>query len=641
MSREDFLRYFDDELDQRKQEYKEAQYRIGLYKKIIPTPDEVNTARFLAVSATQRLKDIKSLWKFPLMARIEASSDAEIEDYRKSKIEKLESEMQGFTYEIDSLEAQRKSLDQERMAFITGFLTLDKNDQNHEREVFEKREFELQSEADRLDKKIREDKGHLYDVREELKFYKNSSVEEIKENMVQENSSIKNRKRKNAIDFSSPIMTKDVELLASVAFDRDKSARMLELLAEHKRLIETRDSVHENVDLSGFGFNWHFFYSMVASKYAKDGHDHIIEVYNAEGLKRDLKQYIIEYDDSLELYKHQFTYEKLKRLRSPGSTLKYGFEDNMEEEVNFLIEKHSDKISESDLNSLKTQLNIYKKLQRKIIKTRSTQWDMEYHLNSIHDLYCKLMKDVYTWYCENSEKVHNIIGENFRTFHDRIIADIKFGRMDIRIQKQCEAQNYLDKELDRIDSIIKARREVYNPSIRFVESQIRRLAGPGFEDTDLTPLRRAKGTPEEIISNAVTKKYEEELADRVYTAARKDADETESKLTGKTIEQLMQERRRELENQKAYDDDMIKVTREEGERQKELANERKDAPVNKYGISYTDLGYRLVKSPEIKEEDIAFKNNPANVSYETEISDKIQDIIDEIKDDPIIRKRKM
>ncbi len=479
-----------------------------------------------------------------------------------------------------------------------------------------------------------------------LKSINRMTIEEFKDNLVKAQTNLKDRRRKNALD-ERPIFTDDVRLLASVAFDYEKSKKMLELLAEYKRLTTMRKQTHESIDIGPVEYKWDLLAAIKKSKSAEElrGTDKLA-IYSVNGLRYALKNYKDGFDEKVKIFKQHFTEEKLEPLKKPWQQWENiwyrDFEYTMDDDIKFIVDQHSDKIAGEVLTGLQGKLNRYKKLKKKIIKTEDTKIEIRGLFDSIKSDYHECLGKLFEWYSEKTKKIWPITPYDFNEArYTDVIYSVTHGHSEAKIKEIYKAINYLNEELDRVGEHLNVRKESFTPSIKFIEKQIRDLAGPEFANTDLTNLRNTNVKPEKLLSDAITRQYEEELANKINTAVRESADEAESKITGKTIEELMEERRRALENQKAFDDAMIKATREEGERQKELANERKDAPVNKYGISYTDLGYRLVKSPEIKEEDIAFKNNPANVSYETEVSDKIQDIIDEIKDDPIIRKRKM
>ena len=646
MTREEFLSFLNEELDERKREYKFAQLRIELYEKIIPAEDDLNMARFLALSAKQRLDDITSLIKAPAIARIQGSSDAEVEEFREQMRKELLEEVNMHERTINRLESEKKEREQNKEKFISKWLLSDDESKKQHRNAFEEIGADMIGELDEIDKQIGIYSFERQIASDTLQSINRMTIDEFKNELVKAQSNLKDRRRKNALD-ERPIFTDDVRLLASVAFDYEKSKKMLELLAEYKRLTTMKKQTHESIDIGPVEYQWNLLDAIKKSKSVDKlrGTDKLA-IYNVNGLRYALKNYKDDFDEKVKIFKQHFTEEKLEPLKKPWQQWENvwyrDFEYTMDDDIKFIVDQHSDKIAEEVLTGLQGKLNRYKKLKRKIIKTEGTKIEMRGLFDSIKSDYHECLGKLFEWYSEKTKKIWPITPYDFNEarYWD-VIYSVTSGHSEEKIKEIYKAINYLNDELDRIGEHLNVRKESFTPSIRFVEKQIRDLAGPEFANTDLTSLRNTDVKPEKILSNAIARQYEEEIANKINTAVRESADESESKITGKTIEELMEERRKLLKRQIEREDAEIAVTREEGERQKELANERKDAPVNKYGISYTDLGYRLVKSPEIKEEDIKFKNNPANVSYETEVSDKIQDIIDEIKDDPIIRKRKM
>ncbi len=130
MTREEFLTFLNEELDERKREYKFAQLRIELYEKIIPAEDDLNMARFLALSAKQRLDSITSLIKAPAIARIQGSSDAEVEKFREQMRKELLEEVNMHERAINRLESEKKENEIKKNSYLNGYYQTTKQKNN-------------------------------------------------------------------------------------------------------------------------------------------------------------------------------------------------------------------------------------------------------------------------------------------------------------------------------------------------------------------------------------------------------------------------------------------------------------------------------------------------------------------------------
>jgi hypothetical protein len=130
MTREEFLTFLNEELDERKREYKFAQLRIELYEKIIPADDDLNMARFLALSAKQRLDSITSLIKAPAIARIQGSSDAEVEKFREQMRKELLEEVNMHERAINRLESEKKENEIKKNSYLNGYYQTTKQKNN-------------------------------------------------------------------------------------------------------------------------------------------------------------------------------------------------------------------------------------------------------------------------------------------------------------------------------------------------------------------------------------------------------------------------------------------------------------------------------------------------------------------------------
>lgn len=598
MIKMEFLTLLNDEIERLEREYNLANTRVNIYIKTNATEDDINKARFMALSAQKKLDEVKKVLYVPIIARVEGASDAEVQAYRQWKINTYKLQILELKNTINSIKREISSKTKEREEKIDKYGSIDEENASKKRRELEAEIWSIQNEINIEEEHLTHCEEDLEQKKDELESFRKQTIDDIKKERLSKIDRISDRmKRKNEFD-NRPKIPKAIELLASVAFDFDKAKKMIELLDEYNELtgeksrINVKVYIPESISLpkgfcEGIKSNW---WVGIKDSYREIGVRDPVSFLNYT-IKEKRKYY-----EELEFYNEHFTKEKLEMLPKylrdnwDGNT----FYDMLPQIISFL-EKHLDKIPEEEIKAFKENAEKAKELERKIFKTREIKRESLDLLLGMHRDYKHYIKTIYKWYCDNADKVIDITRVKFNDLNYLgIIHSIVEGDAEDIIRDQERAIGSLQTSLERAKEEIKDRGILFAPRMKYLREQMIELAGSKFADTDFTPIAKnyKDKSGEDTLADVKARLYKEQLADKIYSEVRKDADKDEATVTGKTIEQLMKERRRELE----------KV---------------KDA-----------------------EKDYAFKNNPANVSYETEVSDKIQDVIDEIKN-PVIRKRKM
>ena len=195
MTKEEFLSIISSEIEKIEKDYPDAnEKRIFSYETRQDYDYESEIKDYQEVLLSNKLKFLKKIIKLPALARIEAMSVAEVENYRKSKIEKLELKVK----ETNSQEEQEKL--------------------RWQQECF--RTMPTEAVKYHLKEKIDDSRSLIENRREN--YYLHKDIEKVK---------------------NSPQLSKFDEILASVAPEPEKAYKMSSLLKSYRNLSDQQKTV--------------------------------------------------------------------------------------------------------------------------------------------------------------------------------------------------------------------------------------------------------------------------------------------------------------------------------------------------------------------------------------------------------------
>ena len=147
MTKEEFTSMLNTELESLKKEYQLARQRVEYFVEVKPTGKEFQEAVYQLKIVCQKGKALQSLVTLPAYSRIQAMSDAEIEEYKESKIEELELKIREIQAREEQAKAKLSQLKAEQEQLIAQFGNLSGN----EREMVIYRGRQLTEEISRYD----------------------------------------------------------------------------------------------------------------------------------------------------------------------------------------------------------------------------------------------------------------------------------------------------------------------------------------------------------------------------------------------------------------------------------------------------------------------------------------------------------
>ena len=105
MTKDEFLSMLSGELENLEKDYRTAIQRVDYFRQVNSRGKEYQEAEYQLKLVQQKINVLRRIVALPAYARIQAMSDAEIEEYKKDKVEELELRIK----EIESREEQAKA----------------------------------------------------------------------------------------------------------------------------------------------------------------------------------------------------------------------------------------------------------------------------------------------------------------------------------------------------------------------------------------------------------------------------------------------------------------------------------------------------------------------------------------------------
>lgn len=251
MTKDEFLSMLSSELENLEKDYRTAIQRVDYFRQVNSRGKEYQEVEYQLKMVQQKINVLRRLVTLPAYARIQAMSNAEIEDYKKGKVEELELKVK----EIESREEQEKAklsqLKAEQDQLMTQFGSLSGSERD--RAIY--RGQQLSAEISRYD--VNKQWGVFAQLRREVEEVRKQQ-EQIKVMTSQEIKQQLSAEIKESHDLAQTIewtrnpIDASAELEASVASDPEKAQQMANLLTYYRRLSDEQSQIRGRLYL-GYG----------------------------------------------------------------------------------------------------------------------------------------------------------------------------------------------------------------------------------------------------------------------------------------------------------------------------------------------------------------------------------------------------
>ena len=528
-------------------DYLTASQRVGYFEQVNSRGKEYQEAVFQFRMVRQKIYVLRSLVTLPAYARIQAMSDAEIEDYKKGKVEELELKVN----EIESREEQEKAklsqLKSEQDQLIAQFGSLSGSERD--RAIY--RGQQLSAEISRYDVNnqwgvFAQLKREIEEVRKQQEQIKAMTTQEIKQQLSAEIK--ESYDLSQTIDWVKNPIDASTELEASVASEPEKAQQMANLLTYYRRLSDEQSQIRGRMYL---GYGLPKVLEKRLTEYSYHYNSRTGEVNNPDKLMEIVGEFDGSFEQAKASFMEQFTEQKLSKLVGR----EYGI-DSSEVDMDFL-RQHTDKLGNGELGHLQSLVEQRNKLSKKIFKTRDTKRKIESLNNQIKQEQSKIYKEIIGWYESQSKGFLGIDGVRFYSL-EALKSSLESCKKDIGRSEQAIAE--CKERIQKAKAEMEQQKQNYETIKTVVAQQIRTLGGEKHKETNIPYASDIADYNLDHIANASYHIYQREVVNRVQQEAQNQADIREAELRGITVEQLLQMRQ---QTQAIVDESMVESAEEE------------------------------------------------------------------------------
>lgn len=548
MTKDEFLSMLSGELENLEKDYRTAIQRVDYFRQVNSRGKEYQEAEYQLKLVQQKINVLRRIVALPAYARIQAMSDAEIEEYKKDKVEELELRIKEIESREEQAKAKLSQLKAEQEQLMAQFGSLSGSERD--RAIY--RGQQLSTEISRYDVNnqwgvFASLKRKIEEVRKLQEQIKAVTSQEIKQQL---SSEIKeSHDLAQTVEWTRNPIDASTELEASVASDPEKAQQMAILLTYYRRLSDEQSQIRCRMYL-GYGLPKGLEKRLTEYSYYYNSRTN--EVNNPDKLMEIVQEFEGSFEQAKASFNEQFTEQKLSKLVGR----EYGM-DSSEVDMGFL-QQHTDKLGDGELEHLQSLVEQRNKLSKKIFKTRDTKWEIENLNNRIKQEQSKIYKEIIGWYESQSEDLLGIsYGVQFYSL-EALQDSLKRCKEDIGRSEQ--AINKVKEKIQKAKAEMEQQRQSYETRKTETAQQIRALGGEKHKETDIPYSSDRYDYNLAQIANAQNRIYQRNVVDRVQQEAQNQADIREAELRGITVEQLLQMRQ---QAQAMVDESMVENVEEE------------------------------------------------------------------------------
>lgn len=536
--KDEFLSLLNGEFESLQEEYHPISERYNYLAKNGRKGNEFQEMSFQEELFRRKYVNLYHLVRLPAYARIQAMSDVEIEDYKKSKIEELELKVK----EIESREKQEKATFfqlKAELAQISSQLGTDPFISDRDMKIY--RSQQLSSQISMYDAnnpfgKFAMLKKKLEEVRKQQEKIKALTSQEIKQQLSAKIEGSYNLKQ--IVERTQNPIGNYREVLASVASDSKKAQEVSNLVENYRQLSNKQKQVIDKLYL-GRGLPY-----QLESKLIKSRRESLEDTDKAMEVSDRLIKTVNEFEGSFKQAKanfmEQITEQKLSKLVGKDWCV-YGTEVDFD-----FLRLHNDKLSSGKLIHLESIVKQRNKLAKKIFKTRDIKYKIESLNQQIEQEQSSIYMEIIYWYdsqCQSILGMGNLFDYNSLETLKSSVEDCK---KDIGQSEQAiiEVKERIQKSKAQIESYETRKKEIIQ--------QIKTLGGEKYKETDFSISEYSYdyfGSIENpglnTIANSSAYMHERELVNKIQQEAQNQADIREAELREISVKQLLEMRQQE------------------------------------------------------------------------------------------------
>ena len=536
MTKEEFESIFSRRLEELQKELEKVNAKIEYEHALWGTYGETYDAEVRKEALQYEINYIEEFINIPAYERIMAMSDAEIEAYKKEKIEGFDSKIETLTAKIEKEKEEVKEL--EKLDEANALKYAEAKDDFEKKQILSEGR-KIADKISALKDTIAKDSSEIGQLggRRAKMFSKTS--DEVKQMFV-DKLTLGDYAAKQSLTMArmkNDNVDSQDRLLASVNGDPEKTEALINALSNLSSIRENSYPYMKKVTIKIGDLPYDL------QRLIKDAKS-IETVRSVEDIDKILdviNKYLNEMSEESKLIHTQFTDEKMRPIFGIGEQAMR--EDT--EEVNFdFLEKHIDKINQKDIEYLKALTEEKKKWDRKRFKTKNVRDELEYINTQIKAIRDKAYYRIERWYEKTYETklpkstrdrgpyTSSTIGSDYIIRIDELIKNVNSRMMTIE-----KVKTEIENAKERREAEIAA----YEASYTKAQDRVLEIVGPDFTRKDIPHIdqNRIFELRTRIETSAFRVKTAETVKD-VKQEAQKQADEKEAELRGITLEQLMQ-----------------------------------------------------------------------------------------------------
>lgn len=545
MSKEEFLSMLNVELENLEREAELARRRIKYFESIGEQRKEVYQEALYQFRIVQtKIDALRKILLLPALARIQAMSDVEIEEYKKSKNEELELKIKEIESRKEQAKAKLAQLKAEQDQIIAQFGTIDRD----KREELTNRGKRIFAEIERYDINNRygvfaQLQAEIAEVRKQQEQLERMTSQEIKKQLLsQKKESVDKPYKKAQLEELIDLLSNNpthismfTELASEVGLDFTKAKQLAELLSHYADLSKEQEQPSVRIDLPSYLPDE---LRRRLTEYPVFYNSRTNEVLFPDKLMEIISEFEASFAQAKAVFMEQFTAQKLDKLIK--------LDISAEVDIEFL-KLHSDKIGASKLEHLQTLVQQRDKLSKKIFKSKKIKSDIDELNKQIRKEKDEIYNEIRNWYKSQIEDFKHILGA-YCTLSDDLKSWISGLEQCKSNFDKCEQAITSTKEnLQQAKTTIEQKRREQeaekSKNLQQTLQQIRALGSEKYKETNM-PNYVPTNDDENLdqIIGAQGQVYQRDIISRVLQEAQNQADIREAELKGITVEQLLQMR---------------------------------------------------------------------------------------------------
>lgn len=473
MTKEEFLKMVDVAIEQLMNEREKCLSRVEYYKSVNPNGKEIDTANYQYLVVSQKVNAFIELMGLPTYTRIQSMSDAEIEEYKRDKINEIKLDGITIAADIEKLKKEIAALKAQHEELMDHFVELEMTKRNSAINEGKRIQFDIQAK----ELKLNELELKLLKLKSKQEEILQMSSSEVKEQLTSEIGNRYNLSSivdKNDTEKSSSALLKEI-----VGKNPEKAIQMARLLTDLALTEKRQGDIHVYLNV-GYGIPSQLKQS-IESDYAFNRGD----IHSTQRFFDIYESFMEQFNKEVAIFNSQFTIEKLGSLIEKQHDYIRGDVFVMGSVDFEFLKLHSDKLSPGEIEQLQAKVLKRDKLSKKLIKTREVKREIEDLTNDISRTQKAMYRKIAGWYRQYDGQYILGIHTNFilERGMDGLAEQLKSCSSDLdKTTNELKIfKGKLESAKIKLENLLNQHRE----KVDGIKQQIRSLGGAEFENSEI------------------------------------------------------------------------------------------------------------------------------------------------------------